>query len=98
MIRYEFDFPKKASDTDEIREASAAELKVLVALIESGGSITDDELSDKLEVSKARVSAAIALWQESGVIAPREHGKEVSFYGNKLTEEFPEREDRKSVV
>ena len=92
MIRYEFDFPKKASDTDEIREASAAELKVLVALIESGGSITDDELSDKLEVSKARVSAAIALWQESGVIAPREHGKEVSFYGNKLTEEFPERE------
>ena len=92
MIRYEFDFPKKASETDEIREASAAELKVLVALIESGGSITDDELSDKLEVSKARVSAAIALWQESGVIAPREHGKEVSFYGNKLTEEFPERE------
>ena len=92
MIRYEFDFPKKASDTDEIREASVAELKVLVALIESGGSITDDELSDKLEVSKARVSAAIALWQESGVIAPREHGKEVSFYGNKLTEEFPERE------
>ena len=92
MIRYEFDFPKKASDTDELREASAAELKVLVALMESGGSISDDELSDKLEVSKARISAAIALWQESGVIAPREHGKEVAFWGNKLTEEFPERE------
>ena len=92
MIRYEFDFPIKASDTEEFREASAAELKVLVALIESGGCISDDELSDKLEVSKARVSAAIALWQESGVITPREHGKEVSFFGNKLTEEFPERE------
>ena len=65
---------------------------MLLALIESGGSVSDDELSDMLGVSKARVSAAIALWQESGVISQREHGKEVSFFGNKLTEEFPERE------
>ena len=92
MIRYEFDFPQKASETEEFREASAAELKVLLALIESGGSITDEELSASLGVSKARVSAAVALWQESGVIAVRESGKEVSFFGNKITEEFSERE------
>ena len=92
MIKYEFDFPKKASETEEFREASAAELKVLLALKELGGTASDDELSDLCEVSKARVSAAIALWQESGVIAPMEHGKEVSFFGNKVTEEFAERE------
>ena len=92
MIRYEFDFPKKATETEDFREASAAELKVLLALVESGGSISDDELSELCGVSKARVSAAVALWQESGVIAQREHGKEVSFFGNKVTNEFAERE------
>jgi len=92
MIRYEFDFPIKASETEEFREASAAELKVLLALIESSGNITDEELSESCGVSKARVTAAVALWQESGVIAPREHNKEVSFYGNKVSDEFAERE------
>ena len=92
MIRYEFDFPKKASETEDFREASAAELKVLLALFESGGDISDDELSELCGVSKARVSAAVALWQESGVIEPREHGKEVSFFGNKVSREFADRE------
>lgn len=92
MIRYEFDFPKKASETEDFREASAAELKVLLALFESGGEITDEELAELCGVSLARVSAAIALWQESGVIAQREHGKEVSFFGNKVTREFSDRE------
>lgn len=92
MIRYEFDFPIKATGTDEFRDASAAELKVLIALVEAGGEITDEELSELSGVSKARVSAAIALWQESGVIVPREHGKEVSFFGNKVSREFPDRE------
>ena len=92
MIRYEFDFPKKASGGEEFLEASVAELKVLVALMERGGSTTDEELAELCGVSKARVSAAIALWQESGVIAEREHDKEVSFFGNKVTSEFAERE------
>ena len=92
MINYEFDFPIKASKTDEFRDASVAELKVLIALMESGGEITDDEIAELSGVSKARVTSSIALWQESGVIAPREHGKEVSFFGNKVSNEFPERE------
>lgn len=92
MIRYEFDFPIKASETEEFREASAAELKVLLALIESSGTVTDEELAEVCGVSKARVTAAIALWQESGVISEREHNKEVSFYGNKISDEFAERE------
>ena len=92
MIRYEFDFPIKASETEEFREASVAELKVLLALIESSGTVTDEELAEVCGVSKARVTAAIALWQESGVISEREHNKEVSFYGNKISDEFAERE------
>lgn len=92
MIRYEFDFPIKASETAEFAEASVGEVKVLLALIEASGDITDDKLSELCGVSKARISAAVALWQETGVIVPREHGKEVSFYGNKVSCEFPERE------
>jgi DnaD/phage-associated family protein len=92
MIRYEFDFPIKASETEEFKDASIGEIKVLLALIEAGGSISDDELSELCGLSKARVSAALALWQETGVIAEREYGKEVSFYGNKVANEFPERE------
>ena len=91
MIRYEFDFVKHPSETEEFKEASVHELKTLVALFESGGSVSEDELCEKTGVSRARVLAAIALWQEADVIAPRSEKKEVSFFGNTLSHEFAER-------
>ena len=91
MIKYEFDFLKSPTESEEFAEASVHELKVLITLIECGGVCSDDDLVEKSGVSKSRIAASLALWQEAGVIAPREHNKEVSFYGNSVFEEFPER-------
>ena len=44
MTRYNFEFRKKPTGCDEFADASAVELKVLIALLESGGSISDEEL------------------------------------------------------
>ena len=54
MIRYEFDFSEKSFNTDEFSEASIHELKVLVVLLESKGSIDEDELIEKSGVSKRK--------------------------------------------
>lgn len=91
MTRYNFDFVKKPCDAEEFSEASVNELKVLVALFESGGSISEDELVERAGVSRARVMAALALWQEAGVISGREETSEVSFFGNTVRNEFPEK-------
>lgn len=92
MKRYKF--LKKASETAEFSEASSHELKLLVALFESGGVLDEDAFIEKSGISKARLSSALALWQEAGVIEPvseSEPDGEVSFYGNCVRDEFPER-------
>lgn len=91
MIKYNFEFIKKPTECDEFADASAVELKVLVALFESGGSISDDELIAVSGTSRSRVASAIALWQEAGVIGEKSGEAEVSFFGNKVTHEFSER-------
>lgn len=92
MTKYKF--LKKPSEAAEFSEASVHELRVLVALYESGGVIDEESFIASSGTSRARLTSALALWQESGVIAPLgddEPSVEVSFYGSKLTEEFPER-------
>ncbi len=92
MTRYKF--LKKASKTAEFSEASSHELKLLVALFESGGELDEEDFIEKSGVSRARLFSALALWQEAGVIEPMsesEASAEVSFYGNLVREEFPER-------
>lgn len=97
MTRYEFHFVKDPSLSEEFAEASAGELKVLVVLYAFGGVIDEDELINKSGLSKARVSSALALWQEAGVIEEGAEEKEeffdeeVSFYGNSVKNEFEER-------
>ena len=57
------------------KDASKDEIKVLVALAALGTeSTTAEELADEIGISKARVAAAIALFEESGVIARCETG------------------------
>ena len=75
MTRYNYTFTgKKISETAEFSEASASELKILMALIDLAGEATDEELMQKCDTSKSRVSAAIALWEESGVIKLLQEG------------------------
>ena len=51
------------------KEASKDELKVIIALASLGDALISlEELSDMLEISKGRVAAAIALFEESGVL------------------------------
>ena len=67
------------------KEASKEELRTLVALIESEGKAEDvQELSDGAGISLARCKAALAFWEESGVI--REDDGSPS-----ITDEFDER-------
>ena len=94
MTRYNFKFTdKKPTSTEVFAEASLSELKVLVALMESGGVINEDELLAAAHVSRSRLAAAISLWSEEGVIAERDATEEDavrSVYGNSVTEEFEE--------
>ena len=92
MTKYKF--LKKPSEAEEFAEASVHELRVLVALYESGGALDEDGFVARSGTSRARLTSALALWQELGVIAPadeKETAEEVSFWGSRVTEEFPER-------
>lgn len=52
-------------------EASREELRALIALVELGGvAESESELATAAEISPARCKAALAFWEESGVIIP----------------------------
>ena len=89
MTRYNFKFTAvKVSETAEFADASLNELRVIQVLFDMGGSASEDELIERSGISKARLASSLAFWQEAGVIVPSE---EETIYGNKITEEFPER-------
>ena len=59
----------KLADSREFADASAEELRVLLSLIASGGSMSDvGRLADAAGVSVARTKAALTLWREAGII------------------------------
>ena len=85
MSRYSFEKTGLLiSGTDTFKEATAEELKLLIAVLERDSFESMDEIAELAGISKARCASALALWQESGVIRPVEE----SFYGTKLVEEF----------
>ena len=56
--------------SETFSEASREELRVLVAIISSDGMVESEEhLAAAAGVSRARTVAAIALWEESGIIS-----------------------------
>ena len=66
------------------KEASKEELRALLALIELSGSCeSESELAEAAGISAARCKAALAFWEESGVIAP--------FGVPMITDEFDDR-------
>ena len=89
MTEYKYHFTDiKPTSSEVFAEATEAELRVLVALIDAGGSATDEKLLSLSGVSKARLSAGIALWEEAGVIAEGEIEREVGAYRNTVTSEY----------
>jgi len=77
--------PLKVTDKEAFFEASAEELRVLLALMELNGNVdTPETLAHLAKISKARASSALVFWQESGVIRDTEATATI-------TEEFEER-------
>ena len=59
---------KKPTEADSFLDASADELRVLLALIESG-SLTISEIAKKVGVSEPRCRSAVALWEAEGLVS-----------------------------
>lgn len=84
MTQYKI-LPLRVTDKEAFLEASADELRVLIALIELDGMVEKTEALSKLaKISKARASSALVFWQEAGVIRNAE-------IAPTITEEFEER-------
>ncbi len=63
------------TELDCFKEATKDEIKILVALASlDGAPISADKLSDVTGASRARVAAAIALFEESGVLLKTDDG------------------------
>ena len=78
--------PLGVSKTEAFAEASREELRVLLALIERGGTVSGaEELAALAKTSKARASAALVFWEEAGVI------REGNSSEPTITEEFEQR-------
>lgn len=59
----------KALSAEVFADASADELRALIVLIEKDGiPLAHDELSMLAKISRARAAAAIALWEEAGIV------------------------------
>lgn len=80
-------FPLSLTSKAAFTEASAEELRVLLALIEAEGAVENlDTLSKKASVSKPRCRAALSFWKESDVVFEKESSNTPT-----ITEEFEER-------
>ena len=92
MTKYNYTFTeKKVSECAEFTDAGASELRVLMALIDLSGDCSEDELVERSATSKARVRAALALWEEAGIIRERGDEEQPTPYGNRIIYEFEER-------
>ena len=84
MTEYKI-LPLKVTDKEAFTEASAEELRVLLALIERDGEpCKAEDVARLAKTSKARASSALVFWHEAGVIRDAESK-------TTITEEFEER-------
>ena len=71
-MNYEFDINTEAMlASAHFSEATADELRVLLALIARGGVASKTQLASFSGVGEARVAAAITLFSEAGVLLPK---------------------------
>ena len=84
MADYRFKIsPIPVSELELFRDASAEELRVLIAIQDRAGMFSDSDIIGLTGVSKARFLSALALWQEAGAIIPVLSGDE-----NCIVDEF----------
>ncbi len=91
MTVYKFDIIKsRVTENPSFYDATDNELRVFIALMERGGSASEEELCEVCGISAPRLNAALAFWYKSGVINPVQK-ESIGFYGNKITDEFQDR-------
>lgn len=84
--------PFSITDKSFFSEASADELRILLALIEQRGEIKSaEQLAALAKTSKARAVSALAFWTEAGVIR-------LADCGGRLTDEFAVRAETGSII
>ena len=87
MNEYRFKIPSLAlSGSEALLDASEAELRILLLLIEKGGRATRRELSAGAGISEARVASAVTYWIEAGALC-----NEDDSVRDTITEEFETR-------
>ena len=87
---YSFDISRiSAVETEAFGEASAEELRVLVALIEVGGEADSEELAALARTSHTRAMSAVVFWEGAGVLVPPDKPR-VSY-------EFKDRPERTDI-
>ena len=62
-------FPLKASDKAEFLDATAEELRLLIALIERGGDGDEGALAKASGITLGRCKASLRFWSDAGVIS-----------------------------
>ena len=62
-------FPLKATDKAELFDATAEELRLLIALIERGGDADEEALADAARITRGRCKASLRFWCDGGVIS-----------------------------
>ncbi len=83
MSNLRFGIKKHFCSSEAFAEATEQELRVLLAVIELDGEVSEKQLSGLAGVSLSRCKSSIAFWQSAGVLF--EKGE------NTVTEEFEER-------
>lgn len=85
-------FPLKASDKAEFLDATAEELRLLIALIECAGDADEETLAEASGITPGRCRASLRFWADAGVIY------EESTSDVKIIEEYPEVINRGDLI
>ena len=86
-------FPLRVTDKTELFDATAEELRLLLALVECGGCVEDESaLASAAGITVGRCRASLRFWCDAGVISEAEMGEEG------IIEEHPTRAERGGLI
>lgn len=86
-------------DKDVFGDASSAELRVLLALVASGGTVESiEDLAEKSQATRPRCAAALALWEEEGIIFESLQPKIIEEFCERLTPDIIIEEPARTVA
>lgn len=86
-------FPLKATDKAELFDATAEELRLLIALIERDGEVgSEGELADAARITKGRCRASLRFWRDAGIISDCREPE------GEIIDEHPERASKGELI